>query len=101
MDHVKISVAQLMIMFPEALKFFPIRQKVIDGWESESFLSEHGEKRLVVSWKDFSFDLLDWDKTKQWKRQEISKSVADLYKIENEQDALRVVDLLLMPRYMG
>ncbi|KAL6637539.1 hypothetical protein ACP70R_025111 [Stipagrostis hirtigluma subsp. patula] len=100
MDHARISVAQLIIMYPEALRFFPIREKVINGWEGETFLTE-GEKRLVGSWENFSLALIDWSKTKQWKEDQIHPEVVAEYDIKDEQDALKVVDLLVNPREEG
>ncbi|TKV92210.2 hypothetical protein SEVIR_9G150200v4 [Setaria viridis] len=100
-DDAKVSAAQLMVMVPGALRFFPVKQKVMDGWESGSFLEALGERALLVSWKDFMASLMKWNETKQWKPLMIAPAVIRKYKIENEQDALRVVDLLFVPRSDG
>ncbi|OEL36173.1 hypothetical protein BAE44_0002808, partial [Dichanthelium oligosanthes] len=98
LDHVRKSAAQLIVMFPEALRFFPIRQKIIDGWENGVFLDKDEEKQLLVSWKDICTALVKWDKTKEWNSGYIRSKVLEKYKIQNEEDAFRVVDVMLNPR---
>ncbi|KAF8681694.1 hypothetical protein HU200_045125 [Digitaria exilis] len=89
-----------MIMFPGALRFFPIRRKVMEGWESGCFLDELGERALLVSWKDITVSLIKWNETRRWEPL-ILTAVTSLYKIESAEDALRVGDLLFIPLRYG
>uniref|UniRef100_A0A0E0KHF0 rRNA N-glycosylase n=1 Tax=Oryza punctata TaxID=4537 RepID=A0A0E0KHF0_ORYPU len=62
---IKIALATLIVTLPEAVRFRPIRYRLMDGWFTGTCLTSDLAKE-VVSWRDLSCGVLICDKYGRW-----------------------------------
>ncbi|EEC75922.1 hypothetical protein OsI_13012 [Oryza sativa Indica Group] len=94
---IKIALTTLIVTLPEAVRFRPIRYRLLDGWFTGTRLTSHLAKE-VVSWRDMSCAVLIFDKYGRWWASAEAGILQGKFQIRSKFDTLQYLDVVLWPR---
>uniref|UniRef100_A0A0E0GRS8 rRNA N-glycosylase n=1 Tax=Oryza nivara TaxID=4536 RepID=A0A0E0GRS8_ORYNI len=91
---IKIALTTLIVTLPEAVRFRPIRYRLLDGWFTGTRLTSHLAKE-VVSWRDMSCAVLIFDKYGRWWASAEAGILQGKFQIRSKFDTLQYLDVTL------
>lgn len=95
-EDLKVALLRVLVMIPEAQRFFAVRKLVYNSWENGGVIDEDTAK-LVVNWRRVCCALLIWNKTGRGRWD--SEEAIELRRIgvRDPTQALNTVDTMLLP----